>query len=391
MTHPTAARSADPASAQAGPLVCHVTTAHHAGDARILYKECATLRRAGYRVVLVAQHDRRETIDGVIIDPLPPVRGKLERLARLQVRAAVAAARQRAALYHIHDPELIPLALLARVLWRRRIVYDMHELYSEDLVARLGRARPLARAALHLALERWPLRMFDLVVFATESLRREMPAPRAAVTLMNLPTVQNGRRVSGSIPWEQRRHDVIHLGSISPPRLSFMLEVARRVTGTRPDFQWLFLGIPPSSVEWARSNYDSDFLDRHVVFRGHVTHQKALDHVQASRIGFTYHPLERRFLVAIPMKVFEYMLMQVPVVSTALPELTRLLHADRDAILIDGDDPERYAQQIAALLVDPERAQKLGRAGRARIVDGLNWEASEAGKLLAAYGDVLGR
>jgi glycosyltransferase involved in cell wall biosynthesis len=342
-------------------------------------------------VVLVAQHGRRETNDGVLIDPLPPARGKLERLARLQARAAVAAARQRAALYHIHDPELIPLALLARVLWRKRVVYDMHEFYSEALVARLGRARPLARAALHMALERWPLRMFDLVVFATESLRREMPAPGAAVTLMNLPTVKKGRRIDGSIPWEQRLHDVIHLGTISPPRLSFMLEVARRVAEERPEFQWLFLGISSPSVEWARSNYDSDFLDRHVVFRGRVSHPEALDRVRASRIGFTYHPLERRFLVAIPMKVFEYMLMEVPVVSTALPELTRLLRTDRDAVLIDGDDPEPYAQWIAALLADPERAQALGRAGRERIVDGLNWEASEADKLLAAYGDVLER
>jgi glycosyltransferase involved in cell wall biosynthesis len=391
MTRPTAAGSAGAASAQPGRVVCHVSTAHPAGDARILHKECATLAAAGYRVILVAQHSRRETNDGVIIEPLPPVRGKLERLVRLQGRAALAAARQRAAVYHIHDPELIPLALLARVLWRRRVVYDMHELYSEDLVARLGRTRWLVRAAFHSVLERWPLRMFDLVVFATESLRQEMPAPDAAVTLMNLPTIETGRLNAGSIPWERRQHDVIHLGSISPPRLSFMLEVVRRVAAEHPAFQWLFLGITPSSVEWARSNYDSDFLDRHVAFLRHVTHLEALDHVRASRIGFSYHPLERRFLVAIPMKVFEYMQMEVPVVSTALPELTRLLSADRDAVLIDGEDPEAYAQGIAALLADPERAQALGRAGRARILDGLNWEASEASKLLAAYGDVLGR
>ena len=107
-----------------------------------------------------------------------------------------------------------------------------------------------------------------------------------------------------------------------------MLEVARRVAANRPKFQWLFLGITPPSVEWARSNFHTDFLDHHFVFRGHVPHLEALDRVRASRIGFTYHPLERRFLVAIPMKVFEHLLLEVPVVSTALPELTRLLRAD---------------------------------------------------------------
>jgi glycosyltransferase involved in cell wall biosynthesis len=371
--------------------VCHVTVAHDAGDARIFHKECATLAAAGYRVVLVAPQGRRGTTDGVIVEPLPPARRRLDRLLGLQLGAARAAARQRAALYHVHDPELIPLALLARLLWRRPVVYDMHELHSEDLVARLGRARPLARAALHLVLERWPLRAFDLVVFATDALRREMPPARAAVTLLNLPTVREGRRVGGSIPWDRRAYDVIHLGSISPPRLSFMLEVARRVADVRPELRWLFLGIGPAAVKWATTNHDVAFLERHVVFRAPVPHLEALDCVRGSRVGFTYHPQIRRFRVAIPMKVFEYMLMEIPVVSTALPELTRLLGADGEAVLVDSDDPEPYAREVAGLLADPERAQAVGQAGRARIVDGLNWEASEARKLLDAYRDVLAR
>ena len=158
----------------------------------------------------------------------------------------------------------------------------------------------------------------------------------------------------------------------------------------RPELTWLFLGIPASTVAWARANYDDGFLRRHIAFKGRVTHLEALEEVRASRIGFNYHPALRRFLVAIPMKVFEYMQMDVPVVSTALPELARLLRADRDAVLVDGQDPESYARFIAELLADPVRAQALGTAGRARIEDGLNWEASEAAKLLAAYEDVLG-
>ena len=93
--------------------VCHVTVAHDAWDARIFHKECATLAAAGYRVARVAPHGRREIRTA----------SRSSRCARRAAgwiacwacrRArAVAAARQRAALYHVHDPELIPLALLA--------------------------------------------------------------------------------------------------------------------------------------------------------------------------------------------------------------------------------------------------------------------------------------
>jgi glycosyltransferase involved in cell wall biosynthesis len=159
----------------------------------------------------------------------------------------------------------------------------------------------------------------------------------------------------------------------------------------RPELRWLFLGVGESTVAWVRANYDRAFLDRHVELRKRTAHVEALHYIQLSRIGFNYHPLERRFLVAIPMKVFEYMLMEIPVVSTALPELTRWLEPERDAVLVDGDDPAGYARAIAGLLADPARAGALARAGRTKILDGLNWESSEGPKLLEAYADVLGR
>jgi glycosyltransferase involved in cell wall biosynthesis len=372
------------------PVVCHVTTAHPARDARIFHKECKTLARARYRVVLVAQNRGRELSDGVLIEPLPRAAGKLERLVRLQLRALVAGWRQRAALYHFHDPELIPLALLARALRRGRVVYDMHELYSEAL-AGAGLRRRVLRPLLEIALERIPLRFFDLVVFPTESLRLDIDPPARSVTLVNLPTIEDGQRVRRTVPWDERRHDVIHLGTISPPRMAFMLEVARRAAELRSEFRWLFLGVSDATIAWLHANYDRAFLSRHIDARGRTTHIEALQLIQTSRIGFNYHPLERRFLVALPMKVFEYMLMDVPVVSTALPELSRWLEHGREAMLVDGDDPAVYAKAIADVLADPVRAAELARAGRQKVLNDLNWERSEAPKLVEAYEHVLAR
>lgn len=372
------------------PVVCHVTTAHPARDARIFHKECKTLAWAGYRVVLVAQHTGREMSDGVKIEPLPPTRGKLRRLVRLQLRALISGRRQRAALYHFHDPELIPLALIARLLWRKRVVYDMHELYS-DALAGAGLRRLLLRPVLSIALERLPLRFFDLVVFPTESLRRHIGPRVKSVALVNLPTIEEGQRVRHAVPWDRREHDVMHLGTISPPRMAFMLEVAKRVAELRSDLRWLFVGVSDSTIAWVLANYDRAFLSRHVILRGRTSHVDALRLIQTSRVGFNYHPLERRFLVALPMKVFEYMLMELPVVSTALPELNRWLESGRDAVFVDGDDPAAYARAIAGVLDDPGRATELAREGRRKILDGLNWERSEAPKLLEAYADVLER
>jgi dihydropteroate synthase len=47
--------------------ICILSTVHQALDDRIFHKEAKTLARAGYEVVLIAQHDGDEMVDGVKI------------------------------------------------------------------------------------------------------------------------------------------------------------------------------------------------------------------------------------------------------------------------------------------------------------------------------------
>jgi glycosyltransferase involved in cell wall biosynthesis len=365
--------------------VCHITTAHPSHDARIFHKECRTLARAGYSVTLIAQHAGRETVDDVRIEPLPRADGRVDRLRRLQWRALQLAARERADVYHVHDAELLPLALIMATVWRKRVVYDMHELNSQDLTARMTRGREAMSRALELALEGPTLRAFDLVVFATQSLGEAVATAAPSVTLNNFPSLEDGERVRRAIDWSDKEFDVLHMGSVTPPRMSFMLDVARATAARHPDLRWLFLGVPPATARWVADNYDASFLDRHIVLRGKVPHVEALEYVQRTRIGFSYHPPLRRFEIALPMKVLEYMLMEIPVVTTAMLELRRYLEDGEDAVLVDSQQAADYATAVASLLGDPSRARRIGRQGRDTVTERVNWERSEAPKLLEAY------
>src|ERR1700730_16413921 len=106
--------------------VVNLTSVHGPFDDRIFYKECNSLARAGYDVMLVVPNRRDETINGIRLKAIPAPTGRLSRMTRTSWQIYRAAARQRAHVYHFHDPELIPVGLLLR-LRGEKVIYDIHE------------------------------------------------------------------------------------------------------------------------------------------------------------------------------------------------------------------------------------------------------------------------
>ena len=117
------------------PSVVHITTVHSPFDNRIFHRECKTLLAAGYDVSLVAAHERDETVDGIRICSFRRPDGRLARMTLGVWRALRVAMRQGSRIYHFHDPEFIPAAL---VLWvmGKRVIYDIHEDNSTALLER---------------------------------------------------------------------------------------------------------------------------------------------------------------------------------------------------------------------------------------------------------------
>jgi hypothetical protein len=115
--------------------VCHLTSVHLAYDIRVFYKECKSLAKAGYEVVLIARHkkDKPGTVDGVQIIPFPPFKNRLFRMLLAPLRMFFLAVKQKAKLYHFHDPELIITGLLLRLFTRAKVVCDIHEDFKTSI------------------------------------------------------------------------------------------------------------------------------------------------------------------------------------------------------------------------------------------------------------------
>jgi len=86
------------------------------------------------------------------------------------------------------------------------------------------------------------------------------------------------------------------------------------------------------------------------------------------------------------LPVGEAMACGIPVISTtggALPEV-----AGDAAVLVPPKDPAALAKAIIDLLSDPERAEKLGKAGYKRVMEQFTWK-NAAEKTVEAYRETL--
>jgi len=372
--------------------VCILTSAYYVFDGKIFHRHARSLVKAGYDVILIAQHDRDEIIDGVRIVALPKHKNRFQRITSTTLRSLLVAMRQKADVYHLHNPELLPVGVLLKLFTRGRIISDIHEDYPRHIMLKDWIPSHLRRIS-SLLLERLEMvtaKYFDAVTTPTDPLTDRFRCAKRKVTLYNFPLLglfkSPGERIAGP----NLEFDIIHIGSISQPRLSFMFDVGLELKRGGYDFKWCLLGTPPEIIRWSGSILDRYGLKDNFVLLGQVPHTEVVGYLNRSKVGINHHPPQQRFLVAIPIKLFEYMACSLPVVSSDLPLVRRFVKDQDCAILVRPDDVGEFAAAIGFLLDNPEKARSMGSRGRYLVENVYNW-ACEERKLLGLYSSVINR
>jgi starch synthase len=74
-----------------------------------------------------------------------------------------------------------------------------------------------------------------------------------------------------------------------------------------------------------------------------------------------------------PLKILEYMAMEIPVVTIDVPALRTIVRPGVDGLLYPEGDAEALARAFAELLDSPDLARALGRSARERAVEEFSW------------------
>lgn len=359
-----------------------VSTGHDALDHRVFDKEARTLAGAGVRVRVIARHPRPERREGVEIVPLEPARGRAGRFLASPWRALAAVRRQPADVVWLHDLELLAISPLLRLAGRPAVVYDVHEDFANLMRRREWIPPPLRGpvATVLRALERGLACSVDAVVSVTEGLAGELPH-RRRLALYNLPSRAFLEAAAGAEPPSRRPVDVVHLGTLSEERLAFLARVLAELGELRGTASARVVGVRPDQAK-RLARLLPDAVDARV--EGALPYERVPALLASCRVGVDVHPLLHPHLRhALPVKVVEYMAAGCGVVSSALPELERVLPPEARAqlTLLRSAEPREYARALAAWLDDPARLDAAGASLR-EAAGRLSWE-SQGERMLA--------
>ncbi len=369
-----------------GPVrVAHVSTVHPSDDPRIYLKECATLAAAGYEVVLIGRGAAPSADVGVRFVSIGEAGGRLVRMVVSPLRVLLAARRVRARVYHLHDPELLPIGVVLRLLGAC-VIYDAHEDLPRQIAYKpylpIWIRRPAAAAA--AVMEQVAARVLDAVVAATPRIAARFP-DETVTLVQNFPTMHE----FGAPPprgYDDRQALVAYVGRLTPEiGARVMADAARIVTWDRRDLRVILAG--PATPGLA-AELRSRTAPAPIELPGRIGRDSVMELLHTARIGLVLFQPVANYVEAYPTKLFEYMASELPVVASDFP-VWREIVADVDCgLLVDPTDAEAVAVAIRTLLDDPERAAAMGRRGRAAVMDRYRWEP-QGERLVALYRRVL--
>jgi glycosyltransferase involved in cell wall biosynthesis len=369
--------------------IVHLTTVHRPFDTRIFQKECRTLAKEGYRVSLVAPHSTQQVVEGVEVMPIPGLNDRLARAARF-TRGTwgvyLVARRLGADVYHFHDPELMPVGLLLKVMTPACVVYDVHENYPQNMLAKEW-LPSWARALAHWGvaqLERIVVDCVDAVVTTTAYIASRFPSSKATV-IRNYPLLSILQQPSNSRRSYEDNYTLIYTGGLTDHRGVYQIIQALEYV-KNPQVQFIVLGghvdrqteaRVRSSPGWSRVDY-----------RGQAPYQEMYRCLQSAAVGLVCNQPVYSYDHALPNKLFEYMAAGLPVIASDFDLWREIVKDNECGVTVDPTSPRQIAEAIDYLLEHPELRRVMGQNGRQAIQQRYNW-ANESLKLLQLYKEVL--
>lgn len=371
---------------------------------RRVWQEATTLHGAGYEVSIICPtgkgyESKYEVIDGIHIyrHGLPlEAEGALGYLLEYSTALfweftlawKVLLTRGFDAIHACNPPDNIFLVGGFFKLLGKKFLFDHHDINPELYEAKFGRRDFFYK--IMLLWERWTFKTASVSIATNESykkiaIERGGMAPDKVFVVRSGPKLDRLKIVPPVEALKQgRKYLVGYVGVMGKQEgIDYLLRAAKHIIFDmgRSDVHFGLVGGGTSLDEMQAYAQELGIAD-YVTFTGRVPDQELLEMLNTADVCVNPDVANEMNDKSTMNKIMEYMALGKPIVQFDLTE--GRFSAQQASLYAKHNDAVDMAQKIVELLDNPARREQMGKFGRHRVENELEWRY-EAPKLLAAY------
>lgn len=281
---------------------------------------------------------------------------------------------------HACDFDTVLPAILCKLIYRKKVVYDIFDDYAEMLRATPGLVKQLIRGV-----DRFVINAVDLLILADEARYEQISGahPKCSLVIYNaledMPrAVETNRNEAAVNPWKLR---LAYFGNLQVERgLVELLDVIEKHPDWRLDLGGF--GGDTSLIQSRASNITN------VSWHGLVPYRQVIDHsAVADLLIATYDPKIPNNRYASPNKLFEAMMLGKPIIVARGTNMDRIVLENDCGLVVTYGSRKDLESTLLRLQEHPELRKQLGINARKAYEMTYNWPRMQE-RLLTSYADL---
>jgi len=324
-------------------------------DSRVL-KEAKSLDKAGYDITIIAHGDdglnNNEIVDTIAVRRLSFLnRKKASTLQKISayfkyISQAVKVVKN-SNILHCHDLNTMPIAFIVKKLYNKsiKIVYDAHE-YETEMNHLSKRSRKLM-----YFFEKRLIKLADKVITVSDSIADEYvklyPFIEKPSLVLNCPPYRKSTDKKHNIFRERFKIQdsaiiFLYQGSLSKGRgLELILEAFQTIPNKR--YTLVIMGY--GELEEYTNNIANQ--NTNIFFHEAVSPSVLLNYTSSADIGLSIiQNTCLSYYYCLPNKMFEYIMAEIPLMVSNLPEMSKVVSQHGIGLILDADSTEGIHQAI---------------------------------------------